>query len=92
MFADVMKLPVEVVDVNETGALGCAIIGATATGAYRTLAEAAGQMCRISPAVEPCEANCKIYDEKYQLYTNTIEALDPLWDSIQAYRDKKRAD
>ena len=35
MFADVMKLPVETVEANETGALGCAIAAAVATGEYR---------------------------------------------------------
>ena len=34
MFADVMKLPVESIAAGETGALGCAVLGAAACGDY----------------------------------------------------------
>ena len=44
MFADVMKLPIEIVQVNETGAFGCALIGAAASGAYEDIAGAAAAM------------------------------------------------
>lgn len=87
MFADVMKLPVESVEVNETGAFGCALIGAAACGAYPDMEKAAEAMCRISPPVRPDAARSAIYDEKYELYCKTIEALDGLWDSVQKYRD-----
>ena len=88
MFADVMKLPVESVEVNETGAFGCALIGAAACGDYKDVGEAADRMCRISKPVLPDPARSAVYDEKYRLYCKTIESLDGLWDSIQAYRDK----
>jgi L-xylulokinase len=88
MFADVMKLPVESVQVNETGAFGCALIGATACGDYSDIAETVKHMCNISPPVLPDAERLAIYDEKYALYRKTIEALDGLWDSMQAYKDK----
>ena len=88
MFADVMKLPVECVDVEETGTFGCAVLGAIATGVYPDAETAVGKMGRIAPAVQPNPAATVIYDEKYALYCKTIEALDGLWDSMQAYRDK----
>ena len=53
MFADVMGLPVETVDVGETGALGCAIAAAAAVGDYPDVTTAAEHMCRINPAVQP---------------------------------------
>lgn len=87
MFADVMKLPVESVQVNETGAFGCALIGAAACGAYPDMASAATNMCRISEAVMPDPKRSAIYDEKYALYCKTIEALDGLWDEMQKYKD-----
>lgn len=40
MFTDICGLPVETVSVNETGALGCAIAAAAATGEYASLDEA----------------------------------------------------
>ena len=88
MFADVMKLPVESVQVNETGAFGCALIGAAACGDYKDVGEAADKMCRISEPVLPDPARSAVYDEKYRLYCKTIEALDGLWDSLQDYRDR----
>lgn len=88
MFADVMKLPVEVVQVNETGALGCAVIGAAASGEYASLADAAAHMCRISQPIMPDQIRSRLYDEKYELYLKAIQALDPLWDRLQEYRDR----
>ncbi len=87
MFADIMNLPMETVRVKETGALGCAIIGATASGAYASLQEAAQKMCKLSNPVIPDQERAAIYDRKYQIYKATIDALDPLWDDIQAYKD-----
>lgn len=87
MFADVMKLPVESVQANETGALGCAVLGAVACGNYSDVKSAAENMCHISQAVMPDAARCAVYDRKYELYCKTIAALDKVWDSIQDYKD-----
>ena len=89
MFADVMNLPVESVEVNETGAFGCALIGAAACGDYGNVEEAAGGMCRISGPIFPDPEKTAVYNEKYKLYCRTIEALDSLWGDIQAYKDSK---
>ena len=88
MFADVMKLPVEGVEVSETGAFGCAVLAAVANGDASDAKEAADKMCRILPKVEPDPARSAVYDEKYRLYCQTIEALDGVWDSVQGYRDR----
>lgn len=53
MFADVMALPVESVEVNETGSFGCALIGAAVCGDYRNVEEAADRMCQISRPILP---------------------------------------
>ena len=87
MFADVMNLPVEAVDVNETGALGCAVICAVASGAYDSLAKAANAMCSMSPPCKPSPKNAALYEKKYILYKKTIEALDPFWDDLRAARE-----
>ena len=89
MFADVMKLPVETVAAGETGALGCAIAAAVATGAYRDLGEAAENMTAVARRYEPDEAREKIYDRKYRLYVRCLEQLDGLWDEMQAVIEGK---
>ena len=87
MFADVMNLPVEAVDVNETGALGCAVICAVACGAYDSLGSAADAMCRMSPPRKPIPKNVAIYEQKYALYKKAIEALNPYWDELRTTRE-----
>ncbi|MDO4547743.1 MAG: FGGY-family carbohydrate kinase [Clostridia bacterium] len=79
MFADVMKLPVETVAANETGALGCAMSAAVACGDYASLYDAAKAMCRVTKRFEPDEAALKAYDGKYDRYQRAIKALDAFW-------------
>ena len=92
MLADTTGLPVEVVEVNETGNLGCAVLGAVATGAFDTIQEAAAHMCRIAPAVLPNPEKKAIYDRKYQMFLQVIQALDSVWDSMQSLIDQSRGD
>lgn len=88
MFADVMELPVEVVDVSETGTLGCAIAAAVATRAYPDYAAAVKAMVRIEKRVMPNTANSAAYRAKYRAYRRVIDLLDPLWDEIQPLMQK----
>ncbi|MBR1559191.1 MAG: carbohydrate kinase [Clostridia bacterium] len=83
MFADILGLPVETVDANETGALGCAIAAAAAVGAYPSLVAAGRAMCPIGRRVEPNMEAHAAYDRRYQLYKKISACLDPLWDDMQ---------
>ncbi len=83
MFADILGLPVETVNVNETGALGCAISAAAATGEYASLEEAGRAMCPIGTRVTPDPKAKAAYDRRYRMYRRIIECLDPLWDDMQ---------
>ena len=85
MFADVMKFPVEIVQADETGALGCAMIGAAASGAYSDIASACTEMCHVTGILQPDKTRAAVYDKKYELYCKTISALDGLWDAVQVY-------
>lgn len=91
MFADVMKVPVETIEASETGALGCAIGAAVATGEYADLDEAVANMTVISKPFVPDPAASAAYDKKYQLYVKTIECLDGLWDSMQELIEESEA-
>jgi len=83
MFADIMQIPVETVESDEVGALGCAIAAAKATGEYVSLDEAIKNMTTINKAVEPNLSNKEIYNKKYQIYLEAIRCLDGLWNSMQ---------
>lgn len=85
IFADVLEMPIETVDADETGALGCAIAVAAAVGDYGSIEEAAKAMCRVSPAVVPDPGRSELYRQKYAMYLKTAESLDGLWDSMQSF-------
>lgn len=79
MFADVFKLPVDIVDTRELGALGCAMAAAVAAGVYRDLPEAAGKMAKIKCRIAPDAARGAIYERKFARYQQVAGALAPLW-------------
>ena len=87
MFADILGLPVETVDVNETGTLGCAIAAAAATGTYPSLREAARAMSPNARRVEPDMAAHAAYEKRYRLYLRLIGCLSPVWDEMRACAD-----
>lgn len=89
MFADVMDYPVETVDANETGTLGCVIAVAAALGLYPDLKEAAKQMSRVLDVYQPNPANREIYDEKFGLYMASVQAMDGVWDQFQQAMQRK---
>jgi L-xylulokinase len=82
IFADVLQYPVEIVNVNEAGTLGCAMATAVATGGYKDLEEAAKHMVKLENRVEPNPNHIDIYNKKYALYKQIASALDGVWDSI----------
>lgn len=90
MFADILQLPIETVNVSETGALGCAIAVAVAVGDYPDIETAVNNMCNISPAVYPDKTKAEIYNRKYNLYKKVIVCLDPLWESMQTLIEEGR--
>ncbi|MCX7709224.1 MAG: carbohydrate kinase [Clostridia bacterium] len=79
IFADVFKIPVEIVDTKELGALGCAMAAAVAAGEYKDLKEAAQSMVKIKFRLEPNAANIPVYEKKYELYKKVSGALQGVW-------------
>ena len=79
MFADVMGLPVEIIDTNELGALGCAMAAAVAAGLYPDLKEAARHMVRVRERLEPDADKKAAYDHKFSLFAQASQALDGIW-------------
>jgi xylulokinase len=66
--ADILQIPVSIPVVREAGALGCAILCATASGIYGAVEEAAYAMSRIQETIEPNQRHRSFYDEKFELY------------------------
>lgn len=70
MFADVTGLKILTVEQSQTGSLGGAIVGATASGVYSSIAEAAGNMVHYKKCYYP--ENISAYTAKYNLFKETI--------------------
>ena len=79
ILADVAGIPIELTTVDDAVALGSAICAAVAAGAFPTLGTAASAMVHMAQRIEPNAALRDVYDEGYQLYRATYEALAPLY-------------
>lgn len=88
MFADVMDIPVELVDANELGGVGGAITSAVGTGLYSSLEDAVAHMTHVSKRIEPNKENHAIYDKKYRIYVDLLNALDPVWNPLRHVQDE----
>jgi L-xylulokinase len=73
----------EAVDVNETGALGCAVICAVACGAYDSLGSAADAMCRMSAPRKPILKNVAIYDRNTRSIKKRSRRSTPIGTSCE---------
>ena len=79
IFADVFRLPVEIVETRELGTLGCAMAASVAAGIYKDLPEAAKNMVRIKCRLEPDPAAMPVYARKLALYKKVSAALEGVW-------------
>ena len=82
IFADALGLPIEIIDTEELGALGCAMAAAIAAGEYRDFAHAAQDMVAVKRRVEPDPAKKDIYEKKFADYSAVVAALDPVWERL----------
>ncbi len=82
MFSDITNLPVEIIDTDELGTLGCAMAAAVASGEFTDLKTASSQMVKIKSVLNPDSTRNKIYLKKYENYKKVSENLDTVWDKI----------
>jgi L-ribulokinase len=74
IYADVTGRTIQIAASDQTPALGSAMFGAVAAGSaaggYATIEAAAERMAHLRDAIyEPIEANRRVYDELYAVYT-----------------------
>ncbi len=79
IFADVIGIPVETIDADELGALGCAMAAAVSAGVYANLKEAAFSMVRVGHRYEPSAVNLAIYRSKLSRHRGVSDALKGQW-------------
>jgi L-xylulokinase len=84
IFADVLGLPIEVVDAEELGTLGCAMAAAVASGEYTDIRAAAKSMVKIKGRIEPDGTCAAVYDRKFALHKEVSGLLDGIWQRYAA--------
>lgn len=83
IFADVLQLPIEVTTSTELGALGAAICAGIATNNFKSFDSASNSMVNVAYTCMPDPSLKEIYDKKYSIYNETIEALTPIYKKLQ---------
>jgi xylulokinase len=75
MLADIFKMPVQILDVAETGCLGAAMYAGVGSGVYKNCREAAKQVVRLGATYQPNTDTYAAYDEAYKRYNSYYEAM-----------------
>ena len=101
VYADVCNRPMKISHSSQTCALGAAIFGAVAGGAYRNVESAQRRMVRPQRKIyRPRKAAAAVYAELYELYrqlhdtfgtADHAEALGHVMKSLIAIRDRTRS-
>jgi ribulokinase len=73
--ADTIGAPLELTEVSDAPALGCAILAAHGAGRFASIEEGAKAMVRTARTIEPNAANAKRYDAFYPQYRELYAAL-----------------
>ena len=73
--ADIMGIPVAVLETTEAASLGVALLAGQAAGLVTDLKAALGNAVRISYVCEPDTARAREYAERYGVYREVYEAL-----------------
>ena len=66
IFADICRLPVEVCEAEEVGALGAAICAAVVGGLHPDLTQATAAMTRVGRRYDPNPDHAGFYDKRFQ--------------------------
>jgi len=69
VYADVLNMPMAVAASDQTCALGAALFGAVAAGAFENIEAAQAKVCRVRGRVyQPIPENVAVYAELFRLY------------------------
>ena len=85
IFADILGLPVETVEATELGGLGGAIASLQAVDGI-SLEEAVSKMVRVKERFSPNMSQHAVYQKKYQVYLNSLDAMSSVWSKLHDLR------
>jgi L-xylulokinase len=75
LFADALRIPVEIVDTEETGARGAAVLAGTGIGVYASIPAGIANTVRVVRRHEPDSASARRLDEAYTTFTAITAGL-----------------
>ena len=73
--ADTIGAPLELTEVSDAPALGCAVLAAFGAGRFRSIEEGAKAMVRVNRTIEPDATNAARYNAFYPQYRALYSAL-----------------
>ena len=79
IFADVLQIPVDVVEDKEIGAWGAAMAAGIAAGIYPDYPSAIARTVKITKTVYPDPSRRETYEKKYEVYRKVIGSLAGVW-------------
>lgn len=83
IFADVLQIPIDVIENKELGAQGAAMAAGIASGIYKDYKEAIEKTVNITKTIYPCEEYASIYKEKYNAYKAVVNSLNSAWEYFE---------
>lgn len=82
--ADVMNTVIEVPEVQESTALGAALLAGIGVGIYRDADDAVAKTFRVGKRILPCAETQKIYQKKWPIYRRLYTALHEVNEMMDA--------
>ncbi|MCK5130511.1 MAG: hypothetical protein KAQ68_11700 [Clostridiales bacterium] len=73
--ADLFDMPVDVLEVEEAGTLGAAIMAGTACGLYKDIQDGVDHLVRIKKTFYPNDKNSAIYKAQYEKYQRVYPCI-----------------
>jgi sugar (pentulose or hexulose) kinase len=80
IIADCVGSKINVPAGGDAGSRGAAINAGVAVGVFKDHGDGVSRMVKITREYEPNKVNIKKYDQLYELYTQLIAAVWPLWE------------
>jgi xylulokinase len=76
IISDTLSLPIDVMQVEEPGCLGAAMLAGVGVGIYQDLEEAVQRAVHLHSRTLPDTANADVYKEKRVLFNRAFQALE----------------
>lgn len=82
IFANVLNLPLEILDTNNGAALGAAILAMVGDNAYPSVIDAATKIIKVEKTIYPNPDIVKKYNNKYEIYKKIYPTIKELYKEI----------